>query len=204
MTQFQRAMNQLNVRVIHANTPQAKGRVEKMNGTLQRRLVKEMRLAKIDTILEANTFLEEIFTPKFNRQFSVVPKKKANLHQKLSGKKIIELNKIFSIQSIRKINNDYTVRFNNNYYQLNEIQPTTVCKQDEIIIEEHLNGEIKIALRDNYLNYFKLPDRPKKEIEIKLIALTNRKPSDWKPPLNHPWRQQFLYKKQPILSATNK
>ena len=202
MTQFQRAMNQLGVRLIHANSPQAKGRVEKMNGTFQRRLVKEMRLANINTRAEANTFLEKVFLPKFNKQFAVVPKKPADLHRKLNEKQISELAKIFSVQSLRRINNDYTVRFKNNYYQLNEIQPTTVCKQDEVTIEEHLNGEIKIALRNNYLNYFKLPERPKKEIEIRLIALTSRKPANWKPPFNHPWRQQFLdHKKQPILAA---
>ena len=204
MTQFQRAMDQLGVEVIHANSPQAKGRVEKMNGTFQRRLVKEMRLAKINTLAEANIFLEKIFIPKFNKQFAVVPKKPADLHRRLDKKRINGLTQIFSVQSERKINNDYTVRFKNNYYQLNEIQPTTVCKKDKVIMEEHLDGGIKIALRNNYLNYFRLPERPKKEIEIKLIALTSRKPSNWKPPFNHPWRQQFLYKKQPILSATNK
>jgi len=202
MTQFERAMKQLGVRVIHAHSPQAKGRVEKMNGTFQRRLVKEMRLAKINTLAEANIFLAKIFISKFNQQFAVIPKKSADLHRQLNEKQINELDKIFSVQSVRKINNDYTIRFKSNYYQLNEIQPTTVCKKDEVIIEEHLNNEIKIALRNNYLNYFKLPERPKKEIEVKLIALTNRKPSNWKPPFNHPWRQQFLFnKKQPILTA---
>lgn len=202
MTQFERAMKQLGIRVIHANSPQAKGRVEKMNGTFQRRLVKEMRLAKINTRVEANVFLEKIFIPKFSKQFAVVPKKSADLHRKLSEKQINELDKIFSVQSVRKVNNDYTIRFKSNYYQLNEIQPATVCKKDEVIVEEHLNGEIKIALRNNYLNYFKLPERPKKEIEVKLIALTNRKPTNWKPPFNHPWRQQLLFnKKQPILTA---
>lgn len=204
MTQFERAMNQLDVRVIHANSPQAKGRVEKMNGTLQRRLVKEMRLANINTIAEANKYLKEVFIPKFNKQFAVVPKKKVDLHQRLDDKKINELDKIFSIQSERKINNDYTVRFKNNYYQLNEIQPTTVYKKDQVIMEEHLNGEIKIAIRNNYLNYFKLPNRPKKEIEIKLIALTKQKPTGWKPPFNHPWRQQFLNNKKQSILLTEK
>lgn len=84
MTQFERAMNQLGIKVIHANTPQAKGRVEKMNGTLQRRLIKEMRLNKIHTIEDANKFLNEIFIPKFNRQFAVAPTKENDLHQKLN------------------------------------------------------------------------------------------------------------------------
>lgn len=202
MTQFERAMKQLDVRIIHANTPQAKGRVEKMNDTLQNRLVKEMRLNNINNIPEANIFLKEIFIPKLTKQFRVVTKKSADLHRKLSEKKIAELPKIFSIQSKRKINNDYTIRFKNNYYQLNEIQSTTVYKKDDVTIEEHLNGEIKIAVRDKYLNYTKLPERPKKEIEIKLAALTHERQSNWKPPTDHPWRTQFLTnKKQPILIA---
>lgn len=198
MTQFERAMNQLGVRVIHANSPQAKGRVEKMNGTLQRRLVKEMRLAHINTIAEANKYLKEVFIPKFNAQFGVVAKKKNDLHRKLNGKQKSELTKILSIQSERSVNNDYTVRFKNNYYQLEEIQPATVCKRDKVTIEECLNGELKIAIRDKYLNYFRLPARPKKEIEVKLIALTKNKPSGWIPPANHPWRTHFLSNKREI------
>lgn len=200
MTQFERAMKQLGVRVIHANSPQAKGRVEKMNGTLQRRLVKELRLNNINNIVEANKFLKEIFIPKFNQQFKVVTKKKTDLHRKLDEKKIIELDKILSVQSVRKINNDYTIRFNNSYYQLNEIQQITVYKRDEVIIEEHLNGEIKITAKNKYLEFVKLPERPKKEIEIKLVALTNRKQTSYIPPANHPWRTQFFIKKrQPFL-----
>jgi len=203
MTQFERAMKQLDVRVIHANTPQAKGRVEKMNGTLQRRLVKELRLNNISTITDANKFLKEVFIPKFNKQFAVVPKKNADLHRRLNDKQIAELPKVFSVQSERRVNNDYTVRFKNNYYQLNKIQSTTVYKKEKLTIEEHLSGEIKIAVRNKYLDYTKLPERPKKEIEVNLPALTKTLPNSWKPPLNHPWRNQFLTnKKQPILTAT--
>lgn len=195
MTQFERAMNQLGVRVIHANSPQAKGRVEKMNGTLQRRLVKEMRLSNINTINEANTFLKETFIPKFNRQFAVVPKKENDLHRKLDNPKTNELDKILSIQSERRVNNDYTIRFKNSYYQLNETQPTAVCKKDAVVIEERLTGEIKISLRDHYLKYSRLPERPKKEINVKLAALTIRPPISWKPPADHPWRKSFLFNK---------
>ena len=202
MTQFERAMRQLDIRVIHANSPQAKGRVEKMNGTLQRRLVKEMRLKNINTIEDANKYLREEFIPKFNKQFAVVTKKKANLHKKLSREQINELDKILSIQSERTINNDYTIRFKNSYYQLKEIQDTTVYKREKIIIEEHLNGEIKMSIRNKYLNYFLLPEKPKKEIDIKLIALTSRKQSNWIPPSNHPWRKQILTNKKQVILNT--
>lgn len=200
MTQFERAMKQLGVRVIHANSPQAKGRVEKMNGTLQRRLVKEMRLNKINTIEDANKFLQEIFIPKFNKQFAVRPKKESDLHRKLNTNEKKNLDQILSIQSDRTVNNDYTIRFKNNYFQLKEIQPTTVYKKNTVTVEEHLNGKIKISLRNHYLEYTVLPERPEKEIDVKLSALTIKSPISWKPPENHPWRRQSLFtKKQPTL-----
>lgn len=202
MTQFERAMKQLDVRVIHANSPQAKGRVEKMNNTLQRRLVKEMRLAGINTIAEANKYLKEVFISKFNAQFGAMAKKKNDLHRELDEKRMSELKKILSVQSERNVNNDYTIRFKNGYYQLRETQPTIVCKKDKVTIEEHLNGELKIAIREKYLDYFKLPEKPKKEIEVRLAALTKTKPVSWVPPANHPWRTQFLRnKKQPAIVA---
>lgn len=194
MTQFERAMEQLGVRVIHANSPQAKGRVERMNGTWQNRLIKEMRLANINTISEAVVFINEIFIPKFNKLFAVKPKKVANLHRKLSDKQNQELDSIMSVHSERSIQNDYTVQFKNNYYQLEEIQPITIYKKDKVIVEEHLNGEIKICFKGKQLNYFKLPERPKKEIDIKLALLSVNKSTAHKPPANHPWAKRSLMK----------
>ena len=202
MTQFERAMKQLGVRIIHANSPQAKGRVEKMNGTLQRRLVKEMRLAGINTLAEANKFLKEIFIPKFNKQFAVMPKKKSDLHRELNNKQVKELNGILSVQSERTISNDYTVRFKNNYYQLEEVQPTTVYKRSKVTIEERLNGELKINVKNHHLNYFRLPERPKKEINIKLPALTVKKSTAHIPPPNHPWRRSILINKKRLALTT--
>ncbi len=204
MTQFERAMRQLGVRVIHANSPQAKGRVEKMNGTLQRRLVKEMRLANINTIVEANKYLKEIFIPKFNAQFGVVAKRKANLHKKLSKEQKNSLEQIMSIQSERIVNNDYTVRFKGRYYQLEEVQPVTVYKRTRVTIEKHVNGELKIFLRNKYLNHFVLPERPKKDIDVKLVALTKTKPVGWTPPADHPWKAQFLNNKHQLARIMNK
>jgi len=194
VTQFQRASNQTGFKLIFANTPQAKGRVERLNKTLQNRLVKELRLANITTIEKANEFLKE-YIPKFNDKFAVVPNRKADLHKKVNKNIKEKLPQIFSIQKQRKIMNDYTIRFENQYFQLNQEQPTTVYKKDTVIIEKRLNNEIKINLRDYYLNYMILPERPKKEINVKLLALTKRKQSDWKPPADHPWRNPFLYGK---------
>ena len=194
ITQFQRASNQTGFKLIFANSPQAKGRVERMNATLQDRLVKELKLAGITTIEKANEFLTE-YIPKFNSKFAVVPQKQADLHKEISGTMKQKLPQIFSIQNQRIVMNDYTIRFENQYLQLNQEQPTTVYKKDAVIVEKHLNGDIKINLKERYLDYTILPERPKKEIDIKLPALTTRKQSDWKPPINHPWRKPLLFRK---------
>jgi hypothetical protein len=194
ITQFQRAMRQVNVVPIVAYSPEAKGRVERMNKTLQDRLVKELRLAGITTTEEANMFLEE-YIPKFNAKFAVVPNRRKDLHKKIGETIKEKIPQIFSIQKTRIVNNDYTIRFETQYFQLNRIQTTTVYKKDKILVEEHLNGEIKLRTRDCYLNYKVLPERPQKEIDIKLPALTRQKQGDYKPPFNHPWRKQFLHEK---------
>ena len=190
ITQFQRAMRQVGVNPITAHSPEAKGRVERMFATLQDRLVKELRLANISTIEKANEFLKT-FIPKFNQKFAVVPQKQADLHRKVSKELKAKLPQIFSIQSQRKVNNDYTILFKNKFFQLDEKQPTTIFKKDAVTIEEHLNGEIKINFKGRYLNYQELPERPQKIINVPVIALTNRKP-DYKPPADHPWRRMVI------------
>jgi len=194
ITQFERAMNQAGVRPITAHSAEAKGRVERMFETLQDRLVKELRLAQITTIDEANKFLQK-YIPKFNAKFAVVPSRRKNLHKKLNKIEEKNLPNILSIQNTRIVHNDYTVMFDNNFFQLDKKQTTTVYKKDKVIIEERLNGEIKLNLNNKYLNYTVLPQRPKKVIDIKLPALTIQKQNSFKPPVNHPWRHQFLYGK---------
>jgi hypothetical protein len=186
ITQFQRAMQQVGVNPITAHSPEAKGRVERVFQTLQDRLVKEMRLVNISTTEEANNFLET-YIPKFNQQFAVLPKSRADLHKPVDKKMKQNFHQIFSIQSKRNVNNDYTVLFKNKFFQLEEKQSTTVFKKDSVTIEEHLTGEIKIRLNAHYLDYVVLPERPKKIKDMPLIALTNRK-APHTPSANHPWR----------------
>ena len=191
LTQFERAMRDLDINVIHAHSPQAKGRIERVFNTLQDRLIKELRLAKISTIKEANEFLNKEFIPKFNVKFSVRPKKQANLHRQLNKIDKQNLNRIFSIQDQRIVNNDFTVRYQANWFQLLEKQPTLILRKDKVLIEQRINGEIYVSKKDKYLNHIILPERPKKENDkmmSKITALTNTKTS-WKPPINHPWRK---------------
>lgn len=190
LTQFERAGKELNIEIIHAHSPQAKGRVEKLFKTLQDRLIKELRLNNIATIKEANGFLEKEFLPKFNARFMVEARSKANLHKSLSGREKQKLDSIFSRQYTRVVRNDFTVGHQNHYYQLEKNQPATVCKQDTVIVEERMDKSIHLRLRGRYLNYRLLPAEPKKlnaasDVRQWVIPKTTAHI----PPANHPWRQ---------------
>jgi len=186
LTQFQRAMETLGINVITAHSPQAKGRVERLNETLQDRLVKELRLRKIDNMEDANVFLKE-YEKIFDNKFGVKARKKGDLHVPLTKKELENLDAIFSVHSKRLVRNDYTIQFKKQWVQLAQLQPTGVLRKDNVLIEERLDGSLHISLRGKYLNFEILPNRPEKT-KVLLPMLTSVK-SDWKPPVNHPWRR---------------
>lgn len=161
-TQFQRAMEELRCEVIFARSPQAKGRVERLFGTLQDRLVKELRLAGIRTTEDANRFLAKVFLPKFNARFAVAPASPANLHRALTAKERTQLDAIFARQETRVVRNDWTLAHGNQWYQLTRQQPVTVCRQDVVTVEERPDGTIRFRLRGKYLNAVLLPARAAK------------------------------------------
>jgi len=194
LTQFQRMMRQSDVEPISAYSSQAKGRIETLFTTLKHRLVREMRLAKIKTPEQGNRFVKEVFIPKFNAKFSVIPAKRGNVHRKLTAIEKKQLDQVFSRQEPRYVNNDFTVRYKKQWFQLSEKQPVLVRKKEKILVEERISGKIYLSLRGKYLNYTVLPERPKKLIEAKVPALTTAR-SSWKPPANHPWRRPFFFKK---------
>lgn len=189
MTQFERAMKDLSIQLITAHSPEAKGRVERLFETLQDRLVKEMRLAGINTPDAGNRFLEEVFIPKFNSRFAVSPAKEGNVHRPLSDTDQQTINRIFSVQQTRKVNNDFTIQFKNHWHQLAELQTITVRARETVLVEEWLNGTVHFSLRGKYLTYTILPERPKRVRKQPIILTTHR--LNWKPPADHPWRRPF-------------
>lgn len=188
MTQFQRMMKELDITLITAHSPEAKGRIERLFGTLQDRLVKELRLAGISTIPEANVFLKEIFIPKFNAQFGVAAAQEGDLHRPLSEAEKGNLDAIFSVQRLRKVRNDFTIQFEGQWLQLEKIQPCTVLRNETVLVEKRLDGTIHIRLRGKYLSFKTISARPKKD-SGRVTALVPRKP--WTPPETHPWRKPF-------------
>lgn len=195
LTQFQRAMRELGIEPIVAHSPQAKGRIERLFKTLQDRLVKELRLQNISDAQTANRFLREEFIPWFNSVYGRQPQKKADLHRKLNITEKTQLPAILSRQSERTIQNDFTLRFNNQWYQMSQEQPATIRPQEKVLIEERLDGQTRIRLRGKYLNYRILVTKPQKQTKPSWVIAASQKPErkPYQPPTDHPWRRPFLF-----------
>jgi transposase len=152
-TQFGRALRELDIALIRARSPQAKGRVERSFGTAQDRLVKEMRLAKVKTIVQANALLEGGLLAKHNRMFRVSPQAASDAHRGLGTAFNVEA--ILSLQQPRTVANDYTVRFENRHYQLDKpIYPGE--RGGKVVIELRLDGSMAIRFREHYLKYHEI------------------------------------------------
>lgn len=177
LSQFERAVEELGIEIIHANTPQAKGRVERVFRVFQDRLIKEMRLKGIKSIEEANKFLE-YYLPIFNKRFRVKPIEEGNLHRPMPEN--IDLDVILCIREQRTLRNDFTIVYNKKLYQI--VEHITAKK---VIVEERVNGRMLITYKGKSLRYKEIVQRPIKE-EVKGPILKMKKV--YIPPMNHPWR----------------
>jgi len=150
LTQFGRALEELDIELIPAGSPQAKGRVERFNGTAQDRLVKELRLAGASTLQEANRVLEKAFLPWFRRHCTVRPKSPNDAHRPLHPS--MNLEAILSIQERRKVTNDYTIRFQNRIYQILP-PPWPGLRGGRVTVEQRLDGSLHVRFKARYLSY---------------------------------------------------
>ena len=206
LSQFERAMTDLGIKPIPANSPQAKGRVERLFGTLQDRRIKELRLSGLSAFERANEFLANAFLPRFNKRFEVEPRSRANLHTPLSARERTVLDSVFSRHTPRTVRNDFTVSYKKRWYQLTEGQPVTVRKQERVIIEEHLTGEVKIRHKDHYLAYELIPKgAPKRPAPSWVLAAAAPRPASSRlsvrPAPDHPWRR-FTFGRKEQLTTT--
>lgn len=163
LTQFERAAKDAGVLVIHAHSPQAKGRVENLFGTLQDRLVKEMRLKGIRTVREANHFLTEAFIPSFNRKFGKEPRKAGDLHRKPTEHELTDiLPYVFCRRKSRVIRNDFTVPYGKQWFQLLPTPKLAMRPKEGLLVHEFPNGDIHLLVRGKQANFHALPDRLQK------------------------------------------
>ena len=150
-THFERIMRALGIGISHARSPQAKGRVERANKTLQDRLVKEMRLAGISSIGAANEFVQKgSFMDSHNAKFAVPPATVGDAHRSTDGYNLYD---IFCSQEERVITNDFTIQYKRKLLQLEREQPTIIRPKNHVIVCQHLDGKVSIGFRGHRLNF---------------------------------------------------
>lgn len=209
LTQFGRALETLDIEGIHAHTPQAKGRVERSNQTLQDRLIKEMRLRKISNIAEGNEFLGE-YMQAHNERFAVVAHSAENAHRKvLHSEREIEL--ILANQKQRKLSKNLICQYENTIYQISSPRQKYTLRNAQVTVCELSSGEVAILHKGKELNYtaFQKGTRPSALEDEKSInnrvdaackAQSRRK--KWTPKADHPWRKAFTSSNNPANKRT--
>lgn len=176
LTQYERALNALNIQPIYAHSPQAKGRVERGNRTHQDRLIKSLRLKNISTIQDANKYLHEEYLAHHNKLFANSDSLQ-DIHRPSDG---IDLDAIFCFETKRTVYNDYTIMLNSQYIQLLKSDSPLPPPKSKVIVRLYLDNTLHIFWNNNELKYeiFNNKPKPKQRVQV------TRKPSP-----NHPWRK---------------
>jgi hypothetical protein len=187
-SQFERALSELGVQMIHANSPQAKGRIERLFKTLQDRLVKEMRLAGIRTLEEANRFLRG-FLARFNRRFARVAREPGNLHRPAPAGKI--LSQVLCVKEPRVVTNDETIRINGQRLQLLPAGLRPLAKKG-VTVTISPQGRMGVLYEGKELAYRVLPEQPRPKAEPEPFKAARSFPQmARKPAADHPWRKKI-------------
>lgn len=211
-TQFGRALAELDIAWIAAQTPQAKGRIERLFGTLQDRLVKEMRLAEIRTLQQANRYLEITFWPFWAQRFAVRPAQSGDAHRSLQPTQRLE--QILSVRAARIVASDHTVKWEGQRWGLQREQVCAGLRGARAEIERRLDGTHWLRFRGRYLPLNPCPNAPRSASPsgLRPPGLAHRKPkpqttikTKHSPPPDHPWRKSwkrtFLSGKKPDIST---
>lgn len=186
-TQFGRALRELDVKLILAHSPQAKGRVERRNAVFQDRLVKALRRKGISDLERANEFLDETFLGELNRRFTVPARERADVHCRVS--RDLKLERILAFQEQRVVQNDWTIRWQNRWFQVAEPQRRLTLRGRTITVVEQLDGTLELLWGSRKLTWTELPERPHRVEKITEPQRTGRK--SHRPAADHPWRQRY-------------
>jgi transposase len=187
-TQFGRAMEELEVRLILAKSPQAKGRVERRHSVFQDRLVKVMRLKKISTLTAANQYLDEEYLDELNERFTVPAREKADAHRRVG--RGVKLEHVLSFQERRVVQNDWTISWCNRHFQLHEDHHRLSLARKRIDVSELLDGTILLKFQGRELKWAELTQRPSRTRSTPAVQKGSGQPPQ-KPGENHPWRRPF-------------
>jgi len=181
-TQFGRAMEALGVELILAHSPQAKGRVERMNGVLQDRLVKALRLAQISDLENANRYLEASFLPVFNRRFARAAASPLDAHRNVPR----DLDPVLSWEQERVVQRDWTVACGGQWHQVDRQHEALSLVGRKVIVRTLRDGRVQLAYRGKQLKGRVLPGRPAR---VNRPAQGRKTREAAPPPPQHPWRR---------------
>jgi Helix-turn-helix domain len=210
-SQFGRALQELGIEWIAAQSPQAKGRIERLFATLQDRLVKEMRLAGIASIEAANHFLETRFLPEWEQRFTVAPRNPRNAHRQLGRAQ--RLDEILSVRAVRKVAQDHTVSWEGNLWGVPREEVCAGLRGAAVEIERRLDGSHWLRYRGRYLHLRPCPQplRPSASPSgLRPPGLADPTPRpkikpQYHVPAEHPWRKPwkrtFLSCEKPDIST---
>ena len=179
-SQFGRALSELGVERIAAHSPQAKGRVERLFKTFQDRLSKELRLAGVTTLEDANRFLEE-YLPRYNQRFAVTPAQTADLHRPRPTAQVLA--RSLCIQTARCLRKDFTIAHEGRLYQVHDNLRAT-----HVVVEEHVDGTMRLTHQGRSLGFHVIPARP---VPAAAVTTVSRSRRPIKPPADHPWRKRW-------------
>lgn len=187
LTQFGYACKQLGVDLETTSVSQAKGLIERDNGTFQDRLVSELRLNNITTIEEANTYLQEIFVPKFNAKFALDYKKFKSVYETSPSSE--QINYTLAVLTPRKIDNGNAIKYYNNYYQAyeNGILKCFRAKTECLVIKA-FDGELFVTIDEKIYELRKLETHEKYSKDFDTKEIEEKKKTKYVPPMSHPWK----------------
>lgn len=186
-TQFARAMQTLGVQLILANSPQAKGRVERRHQVFQDRLVKALRLQKITTLEAANAFLDKAFLADLNERFHETARSPADVHRDVP--RHLPLVYVLCVQEERVVQNDWTVSWCNRILQVSERHQKLTLAKKKIMVSQLLDGTLRLTYRGQELSWQELPARPPRVTRPLATKPTPESKSQPSPPAaDHPWR----------------
>ena len=191
LTQFGRAMQELEIQIICANSPQAKGRVERVIQTLQDRLPKELRLRGISTMTNGNAYLPE-FLKDFNQRFAVEARSSVDAHRPLTTKD--DLARILTWQETRTLSKNLTLQFEKVVYQIQTVRPTYALRNAQVTVCVNAHQDITILYNGKALSFSIYKQQAKQAEVISSKQLDQALPAKRVPPKpapDHPWRNGF-------------
>lgn len=201
LTQFGRMCARLGTKIIAANSPQAKGRVERSNGIQQDRLIKKLRLKQISTKEEANQYLRQHYLPDHNRRFRREPAAAQDYHLAAPGKR--ELDAIFRLEEQRTISNDWVVRYQGRFLQVQR-ESRHAPAGGKVMVSEGRDGRLKVLYRGREVGWEEIPAPAPKTTLLSIAAghAVELRKKLYRPEADHPWRKGPIARRQELAAKS--